>query len=202
MVDVNKPEGSIEPAARFDLMYEQSSEPILRYFLRRLSSSDAAADATADVFVVAWRRIDEVPHGDESRLWLFGVARLTLMNEMRRTRRHDNLTERLRNELLASHAPAHSGSAGDSVRAAMAILSESDRELVMLTSWDGLKPGEAARVLNIEPRVARVRLHRARRRLRDLLIEDVVGVEKRSGVTGTCESRGAAVASPSAKATS
>jgi RNA polymerase sigma-70 factor (ECF subfamily) len=93
--------GSTEPAERFALAYEQCSEPILRYFLRRLSGIDAAADATADVFVVAWRRIAEMPDGNESRLWLFGVARLTLQNEMRRRRRHDTLTERLRIELAA-----------------------------------------------------------------------------------------------------
>ena len=197
MVKVNNsenPHRSTGPDARFALAYQQCSEPILRYFLRRLPERDAAADATAEVFVVAWRRIDEVPEGDETRLWLFVVARLTLQNEIRRRRRHDKLTEKLRNELSTSRMPSQVSGANESLHAALAMLSEHDRELLMLTSWDGLKPGEAAHVLNIEPQVARVRLHRARGRLRDLLSEECVGVEKRSGNTGTCGSHGAAVA--------
>jgi RNA polymerase sigma-70 factor (ECF subfamily) len=202
VVDVSNADsrqGSTEPAERFALAYEQCSEPILRYFLRRLSSIDAAADATADVFVVAWRRIAEMPDGNESRLWLFGVARLTLQNEMRRRRRHDTLTERLRIELAASRTQSHADGANGSLQTAMDMLSESDRELLRLTGWDGLTPSEAAHVLNIEPHVARVRLHRARGRLRDFLSEEFVGVEKRPGATGTCGSQGAACAPSSPK---
>ena len=33
-----------------------------------------AEDAAADVFAVAWRRIEDMPEGDAKKAWLFGVA--------------------------------------------------------------------------------------------------------------------------------
>jgi DNA-directed RNA polymerase specialized sigma24 family protein len=51
----------------------------------------------------------------------------------------------------------------------MGELSDEDRELLLLVSWEELSPGEAARVLDISSLAARSRLHRARRRLRTLL---------------------------------
>lgn len=40
-----------------------------------------AADAVAETFLVAWRRLPEVPSGEEARPWLYGVARRTLANQ-------------------------------------------------------------------------------------------------------------------------
>jgi RNA polymerase sigma-70 factor (ECF subfamily) len=52
---------------------------------------------------------------------------------------------------------------------ALSQLSPTDRDLVTLTLWDGLTSAEVAQVLNIKEGAARVRLHRARTRLRALL---------------------------------
>jgi len=54
---------------------------------------------------------------------------------------------------------------------AMAGLGEESRGVLMLVGWEGLAPGEAARVLGITALAARSRLHRARRRLKGLLRE-------------------------------
>jgi RNA polymerase sigma-70 factor (ECF subfamily) len=113
-----------------------------------------------------------VPLGDGSRLWLYGVARLTLANlhraERRRTRLGRRLAETLRTELSTHAAP--SGAAAEVLRA-VGELGDEDRELLLLFSWEGLSPGAAARVLGISAPAARSRLHRARRRLRRLLEE-------------------------------
>ncbi|WP_448641755.1 RNA polymerase sigma factor [Geodermatophilus sp. URMC 63] len=55
------------------------------------------------------------------------------------------------------------------VRGALGRLSAEDRELVTLVAWEGLTPAQAAVALGIAPGTARVRLHRARTRLRALL---------------------------------
>ena len=52
------------------------------------------------------------------------------------------------------------------VLAALHQLPEVDRELVTLVAWDGLSPAEAATVLGLGAATVRVRLHRARKRLR------------------------------------
>jgi RNA polymerase sigma-70 factor (ECF subfamily) len=157
---------------RFAKLYREEGRAILEYALRRVDDREDAADVVAETFLVAWRRLGEVPLGDGARLWLYGVARLTLANlhrsERRRTRLGARLTETLRTELSAHTAPT--GEAAEVLRA-IGELGEEDRELLLLVSWEGLAPGQAARALGISALAARSRLHRARRKLRRLLDE-------------------------------
>ncbi len=162
--------GSELAQIRFGRLYRDQGRAILGYALRRVADPEDAADVVAETFLVAWRRLDEVPVDGRARLWLFGVARLVIANlhrtERRRTRLGERLTETLRTELATRPAPAGEGA---EVLRAMAGLGEEDRELLLLVSWEELSPGEAARVLGITSLAARSRLHRARRRLRALL---------------------------------
>jgi RNA polymerase sigma-70 factor (ECF subfamily) len=158
--------------ARFAKLYREEGRAILSYALRRVHDQEDAADVVAETFLVAWRRLGEVPFGKGARLWLYEVARLTIANlhrtERRRTRLGRRLAETLRAEISTHPAPA--GEAAEVLRA-IGELGDDDRELLLLVSWEGLSPGEAARVLGITALAARSRLHRARRRLRHLLEE-------------------------------
>ena len=58
------------------------------------------------------------------------------------------------------------------VRAVLGELAPGDQELLRLTEWDGLDVGEVAAVLGCSPAAVKVRLHRARQRLRMLMSED------------------------------
>jgi RNA polymerase sigma-70 factor (ECF subfamily) len=155
---------------RFGGLYREQGRAILAYALRRVEDPEDAADVVAETFLVAWRRLDEVPIDAGARLWLFAVARRVLANrhraERRRTRLAQRLTESLRTELATR--PAAAGEAAEMLRA-MRELGDDDRELLLLVSWEELSPGEAAKVLGISSLAARSRLHRARRRLRTLL---------------------------------
>ena len=161
--------------ARFEELFRQTRVPLLGYLTRRAPVDDAA-DLLAEVYLVAWRRRSDVPDGDEIRLWLFGVAR-------RLVAEHHRLTwTRADAELQAGDTPIEPGRTDEArevaVLRALDSLSEIDRELVTLTTWEGLSPAEAARVVGITAGTARVRLHRARARLarhprlRELLDED------------------------------
>ncbi|TDD58177.1 RNA polymerase sigma factor [Kribbella antibiotica] len=158
------------PEDAFRELFAQNFRELLGYALRRCGSPDDAADVVADTMLVAWRRFDQVPTDGTARLWLYGVARRVLANHRRGAQRRDRLGERLRVE-LQDVVPDHAGDveANAVVMAAMAGLSETDRELIMLTTWENLNPQEAAVVLDVPARVVRTRLHRARGRLRNLL---------------------------------
>lgn len=145
---------------------------LLGYARRRLLDAEDAADVVCEVLLVAWRRIDEVPAGDEARLWLYGVARNVLNNHRRGARRRGRLAERLRDHVRTAVSEAPDPATMPQVvalREAMATLDPADRELIALSAWEGLGPSEIAAVLGIEPGTARVRLHRARTRLRRAL---------------------------------
>lgn len=120
-----------------------------------------ADDVVADVFLVAWRRLDDVP--PEPLPWLLGVARRVVANRRRGAARDVALVTRLQCEPIA---PADSGAVADdpAVFQALERVSERDRELLLLVAWDGLGREQAAAVLGISPGTFAVRLHRARRR--------------------------------------
>lgn len=174
---------------QFSRLYREQGRAILAYALRRVEDREDAADVVAETFLVAWRRLAEVPAGTEAKLWLYAVARHTIANlhrsERRRTRLGGRLAESLRTE-LATH-PGPSDGAAEVLRA-MAGLSGDDRELLLLVSWEGLSPSEAAKVLAISSLAARSRLHRARRRLR-VLIEGDKPAAQRSSELDTEEAR-------------
>jgi RNA polymerase sigma factor (sigma-70 family) len=161
---------------RFGRLYREQGRAILAYAVRRVGSPEDAADVVAETFLVAWRRLEEVPIDAGARLWLFAVAHRVIANqhraERRRTRLGERLAESLRTELATQPAPA--GEAAAALRA-IGELGADDRELLLFVSWDELSPAEAARVLGISSLAARSRLHRARRRLRDLLEHDSAG---------------------------
>lgn len=157
-------------AARISDLYRNHARDVLGYALRRTRNPDDAADVVAETFLVAWRRLGELPLDGEARLWLYGTARNVLANQDRGARRRDRLTERLRGE-LRRQLPAGYAREGNELIEALAELGEADRELLMLIGWEELTPTQAARALGISPLAARTRLHRARRRLRARLAE-------------------------------
>nr|WP_246211247.1 RNA polymerase sigma factor [Phytoactinopolyspora alkaliphila] len=158
--------------ARFEDLFTTESRAVLGYALRRVDGPEDAADIVAETFLVAWRRIDDVPPGREGRLWLYGVARRVCANHARGGRRRNRLAERLRADLLTyTGAGSRVGDrardeAIDVVRSALDELDEHDRELLQLTSWEGLTATEIAEVLSLPPATVRTRLHRARKRLK------------------------------------
>ena len=96
--------------------------------LRRTDSPDDAADVLAETFLVAWRRLDDMPSGEVSHLWLYGVARRILADHHRGERRRTKLADRVRDELAARlPLPAPSGE-GTPFAAAFRSLSNDDRE--------------------------------------------------------------------------
>ena len=151
---------------RFEHLYRVHTDDVLLYALRRASPTDAA-DVHSEVFLVAWRRLDEVP--DPALPWLYGVARRALANQRRGQRRQSHLAERVHAQAPAPDALDASAGDDPDVLAALDALSEDDQEVLRLVAWEELAPREAAAVLGCRPATFRVRLHRARRRLADAL---------------------------------
>ncbi|HLM85381.1 MAG TPA: sigma-70 family RNA polymerase sigma factor [Solirubrobacteraceae bacterium] len=151
----------MERRIRFELLYAKHGPAVKAYILRRAPAS-LADDLVAEVFVVCWRRFDELPV--DPLPWLLGVARRVLATQRRGERRSVALHDRIA-ENSTPPVQAHASTVGEEMLAALQRLSASDRELLALIAWEGLSPVQAAGVLGIRPATARVRLHRARRRL-------------------------------------
>lgn len=152
---------------RFRLMFTHNTRPLLAYALRRTATAADAADVVADTMLVAWRRIDEVPAGDEARLWLYGVARRVIANGRRGEQRRERLAERLAQFVERAVVDAVEPLvANHTLHRVLSALQPSDAEIIRLIAWEGLSPTEVATVLDMPAATVRTRLHRARIRLR------------------------------------
>jgi RNA polymerase sigma-70 factor (ECF subfamily) len=148
---------------RFERLYRENFRAVLRFAVARIDA-ERAKDVAAETFLVAWRRLDDVPA--EPRPWLLGVARKVIAGQFRSETRRDALAVRLRGrQNPASSDLADEVADRDEVLAAFTVLREPDREVLRLVAWDGLTPAEAAEVLHVTRLAFAVRLHRARRRL-------------------------------------
>ncbi len=156
---------------RLEALFRRHHAAVARY-ARRRAAAELVDDVVAETFLVAWRRLEDVP-ADELP-WLLGVARRTLATQRRATSRRTALVQKLAADHPAGGDGPGAGSELDvAVADALARLRPADREAITLVAWDGLTPAQAAVALG-QPRVAfRVRLHRAKARLRTELERDL-----------------------------
>ncbi|MET9268342.1 sigma-70 family RNA polymerase sigma factor [Kribbella sp. NPDC003557] len=157
----------------FEELFARHHDDVLRYFVRRLDVRADAADLVAETFLIAWRRMADVP--GEPLPWLYGVARRVLANHRRGETRRHGLADRLRDDLRT--LPAEPETALELRHAADVFrqLSRPDRELLSLVAWEGLDTAQLAAALGCSRSTAAVRLHRARRRLDRLLNHSASG---------------------------
>jgi RNA polymerase sigma-70 factor (ECF subfamily) len=147
----------------FEVMYRAHCQAVSA-FVRRRSPASSADDVVAEVFLTAWRRLEDAP--DDQLAWLLGIARGVLANRRRSEHRASALRTRLVTEASAGQpgvqdSPEHR----TPVMRALEGLGERDREVLLLVAWDGLDRAQAARVIGVTSGTFAVRLHRARRRL-------------------------------------
>lgn len=138
-------------------------------YCRRRTSQDRADDAAAEVFLTAWRRIDDIPGGDEALPWLYGVAHGVVSNVWRGVARQKNLQRKLDSLGITAEMPPEDviGRRLDTAQilAALTMLRSTDQEVLRLAYWEDLSHADIATVLEISVETARQRLFRARRSL-------------------------------------
>jgi RNA polymerase sigma-70 factor (ECF subfamily) len=153
---------------QFEAIWREHRLQVLAYCRRRAATTDAE-DACSETFLVAWRRLDEVPPPPTAILYLYAVAGRVLSNQHRSLRRRSRLDTKLTNLGIAPSAdPLHVvvRSAEDKlVDSAVARLGVRDREIVMLDAWEELTREEIAEVLGMTRDAVDQRIHRSYKRL-------------------------------------
>jgi RNA polymerase sigma-70 factor (ECF subfamily) len=162
--------------ARFENIYRRHFDRVAAYLLAR-ADRDLAADALSRTFEVAWRRIADVP--PEPLPWLLGVARKVLADLRRGQGRQEALVSRIAATVLATGPdPSEALAERERALAALAGLSELQREVLLLIAWDGLSQREVAAALGCTRGAVALRLYRARASLRkamqEIAVEDAV----------------------------
>jgi len=154
---------------RFNALFERHHADVFRYCLRRLNANDAE-DSAAEVFAVAWRRLDQIPDTEMAKAWLLTAAYRVVGNQYRGRARRGRLSARL-SGLPSEHPESADVSIirreeEEAVHRALDSLGETDRELLRLVSWDGLSHREIGAVLGLKEDTVSKRISRAQARLR------------------------------------
>lgn len=157
--------------SRFRRLYETHYEALLAYAARRSPDLSEAHDVVADTFLVLWRRLDEAPVDEEVPLWLYGVIRRVLSNRDRSRQRRERLAARfaqIARELPETEELVESRLDARQLLEALLLLTEDDREVLLLAAWERLSTAQLAATLGCSQNAASLRLHRARKKLTEV----------------------------------
>ena len=157
----------LDAIERFTGLYDRYRGRVYAYAVSR-AGRQLADEVVSEVFLVAWRRLDELPA--DPLPWLLITARNVIGSEFRAAARQESLTAELSSWVSGVAADiADEVSERHAVLRALAALPAADRELLTLSAWHGLSPRDAAAVAGCSVATYFVRLHRARRRLEKAL---------------------------------
>lgn len=154
----------------FRRIYQAHFRQIAAYARRRLNE-DEADDVVAETFLIAWRRLDQIPEGPLALLWLYAVARRVVGQHYRSTQRRGRLVIRLAGLAREDHPNVGAGLEHQAVHEALAHLRPPDQEILRLAEWEDLSPSQIAVVMGCSANAASIRLHRAHRRFERALLE-------------------------------
>ncbi len=169
--------------AQFERAYVQYLPAVSGYLFRRVPRQ-AVEDLAADVFAIAWRKRASVAAGEELP-WLYRIAANVVANHRRK--------EASGSAFLASLRPADSSPSAEDIVVADAALAAAwrhlrpaEREVLALALVEELAPAELAIALGVSVNAATIRVHRAKKRLRELLPgEGISSADERTGAVAT-----------------
>ena len=156
--------------AKFRRLFDEYFAEVRSYCLRRLSVADAN-DAVSEVFLVAWRRRNDVP--SDVRPWLFAIARNVVRNNARSTVRAHRLTSRVRAEPVypepGPELQVVRNAEDEALLVAVEALPGKYAEVLRLWAWEWLTAPQIADVVGCSVSAAEKRLSRALKRMRESL---------------------------------
>ena len=174
----------------YGIFFRRHVRPITSYAVRRCNNSEEVADLVAETFMTALGAAGRYrPEMPTALPWLFGIARRVLYRQRRKAAGLVRLRVKAGNVYPRFHGSEEDAitSSIDAARQAPALaaaldrLPKGEREVLELVAFDGLSPSETAIVLDLTPNAARLRLSRARKRMRTWLEEAQPAVQRAAG---------------------
>jgi len=157
-----------QPDVDYSDLYRTYSHELRRFAVYLSGNPALADDLVSEAFVRAWTARDRIEFSTV-RGYLFAIVRNLFLQHLRHERRRRPLDEQMVDDLPGPEVRA---SQRDNLRVvikALAALPEIDRAAVLMRADEGLAYEEIAAALGISVAAAKVKVHRARLRLADVL---------------------------------
>jgi RNA polymerase sigma-70 factor (ECF subfamily) len=150
----------------FTEIYRQLLPQISKYLARRVSPSDVE-DIASRIFEIAWMKRSEAPKGFELP-WIYRIAGFVVANHRR--------SEKAKENFFALFRPRDSAPSAEDIALSDLGLSEAwgkltpaERQVISLSSFEGLDNADSAKVLEISNNAYALRLSKAKAKLRGLI---------------------------------
>lgn len=171
-------------AASFGALVERYQEPAFRAAYLLLRDASAAEDVTQEAFVRAYRQLHTFRRDAPFRPWLLRIVQNLALNELRARKRRGGLAERVgRASPSTAEAPDAQVAAADEVSALLRAMDElppDDRTVLHLRYFLELPEREIAAAIGRPAGTVKSRLHRASRRLRQVIEKKYPGLRGRT----------------------
>ncbi len=160
----------------FNELVRRHQNEVFTLALRLTADREMAGDVAQDAFVRAWRALPKFRGEAQFSTWLHRITVNVAWTTQRRARRHraDSIDELQWEPEANGLSPELAGEAADlrpRLVAALDSLPATNRAVVVLKDIHDWSHGEIASHLGITVTAAKVRLHRGRKKLRDLLFD-------------------------------
>ena len=168
------------PPHDFEAWFRDHRPVVYRYVRFRVSTREVAEDVTSDVFFKALRSLDRYdPQRAAPRTWLLRIARNAITDHLRALKRRGSLQVSLDRvpDLVSSSRSAEEAVIREErltrIMNASKMLRPADQEVISLRFGAGLGNAEIAEALQISNNAVAVRLHRAVKRLKEAVDEQL-----------------------------
>ncbi len=151
---------------RFEVCVESCAESMYRVAWRLTGSAEAAEELVQETFSQAWQKIDSLRDQSKMRSWMFAILRNQNLKAIRKRKPVASPDV----ESIADHRhESEKNEQVDIVQRAIEQLEDDQRLPILLVSMEGLSVEEASEILNIPRGTVLSRMHRGRKRLKEII---------------------------------
>ena len=166
----------------FDSLYRTHFSDVHRFVFQFVQNASLADELTQDVFLKAYEALGSFRGEAPERIWLLRIARNVCLDYLRSPRARQAKTAPLDEGQKVATAPgreppptveqaARQAEMTDCVQEFVLSLPETLRTPLILHDMEGLTNAQIAQVLGVSLEAAKMRVHRARGRLRAMMEE-------------------------------
>jgi len=157
----------------FHSLYERYSQDVYRFALYLCGNASVAEDIAQEAFVRAWVTPGEIREGTV-KAYLFMIVRNLYRAELKRGARLVALDDQSRDRNPGPAALTHARMELQAALEALQHIPETDRAAILMHAQDQMSYAEIAAALDLTVAAVKVKVHRARLKLHQLLNSDKV----------------------------
>jgi len=148
----------------FNKLYESYAQDVFRFAMWLSGSRCMADDITSETFIRAWTHFQPI-RTETLKAYLFTIARNYYLGQMRKEKRIADLDDWVPDPVLLPEARVELLDEIKQVQTFLQTLPECDRSAFILRVQHNIPYAEIARIMEISESAAKVKIHRARKKL-------------------------------------